>query len=114
MGNLYLDGTLFHFAACHQLGIRFSGAGSLAARMVNYAPERTIAAIEYAAGRGGPVGTDTVTLSGAFVPQASYARRCDSPPCSGLATSLDGSPPVCFAQRTGILCGQVPTGMERP
>jgi hypothetical protein len=57
----------------------FSGAGSLAARMVNFAPERTIAAIEYAPDQDDPVGIDTVTLSGnaLAVPQFIIANDAD-------------------------------------
>jgi hypothetical protein len=43
--------------------LRFLGAGSLAARMVSFAPERTIAAVEFAPGQGDPLGMDTVILS---------------------------------------------------
>jgi hypothetical protein len=56
-----------------------SGAGSLAARMVNFAPERTIAAIEYARDQDDPIGIDTVTIGGKAlaVPQFIIANGAD-------------------------------------
>ena len=58
----------------------FSGAGSLTARMVNYTPDRTIAAVEYAPGQGDPVGMDTVTLKGnaLYVPQLIIVNGSDT------------------------------------
>jgi hypothetical protein len=57
----------------------FSGAGSLAARMVEFAPERTIATIEFAPGQGDPLGMDTVQLSekARKVPQLIIANGAD-------------------------------------
>jgi hypothetical protein len=40
----------------------FSGGGSMVARMVAYAPDRILAAIEYAPGHYEPIGIDTVKL----------------------------------------------------
>jgi len=57
----------------------FSGGGSMVARMVAYAPERTLAAIEYAPGHREPIGIDTVTLPEAAlsVPQFIIANGAD-------------------------------------
>jgi hypothetical protein len=62
-----------------------SGAGSLAARMVSFVPQRTIAAIEYAPDQGDPVGIDTVTLNeqARAVPQFIIANGAD--PAVGTA-----------------------------
>jgi dienelactone hydrolase len=57
-----------------------SGAGSLAARMVNSVPQRTIAAIEYAPDSEDPVGIDTVNLNekALAVPQFIIANGADT------------------------------------
>lgn len=57
----------------------FSGAGSLTARMVEFAPERTIAAVQFAPGMGDPVGMDTVQLGekARTVPQLIIANGAD-------------------------------------
>ncbi len=56
-----------------------SGTGSLAARMVDFIPERTIAAVEYAPDQEDPVGIDTVTMSAKAlsVPQFIIANGAD-------------------------------------
>lgn len=56
-----------------------SGSGSLAARMVNFLPERTIASVEYAPDQDDPVGIDTVTMSAKalYVPQFIIANGAD-------------------------------------
>ena len=57
----------------------FSGGGSMVARMVAYAPERILAAIEYAPGHYEPMGIDTVKLPEAAlsVPQFIIANGAD-------------------------------------
>jgi hypothetical protein len=57
----------------------FSGGGSTVARMVAYAPERILAAIEYAPGHREPIGIDTVDLPEAAlaVPQFIIANGAD-------------------------------------
>jgi len=56
-----------------------SGAGSLAARMVNFIPERTIASVEYVPDAEDPVGIDTVSMSAKAlaVPQFIIANGAD-------------------------------------
>jgi hypothetical protein len=56
-----------------------SGTGSLAARMVNFVPGRTIASVEYAPDADDPVGIDTVTMSAKAlsVPQFIIANGAD-------------------------------------
>jgi len=58
----------------------FSGGGSMVARMLNYAPERILAAIEYAPGHREPIGIDTVTLpvKGLSIPQFVIANGADN------------------------------------
>jgi dienelactone hydrolase len=58
----------------------FSGGGSMVARMVAYAPDRILAAIEYAPGHYEPVGIDTVKLPEAAlsVPQFIIANGADN------------------------------------
>jgi len=57
----------------------FSGTGSLVARMVAYAPDRTVASIAAAPGHWEPLGINTVELSGATlaVPQLIIANSDD-------------------------------------
>jgi hypothetical protein len=57
-----------------------SGAGSLAARMVNFVPQRTIAAVDYVPDQADPVGIDTVNLAGEAlaVPQFIIANGADT------------------------------------
>jgi hypothetical protein len=57
----------------------FSGGGSMVARMVGYAPERILAAVEYAPGHREPIGIDTVKLPDAAltVPQFIIANGVD-------------------------------------
>lgn len=56
-----------------------SGTGALAARMVEFSPERTIASVEYVPDAEDPVGIDTVTLSAKAlaVPQLIIANGAD-------------------------------------
>lgn len=58
----------------------FSGGGSFVARMVAYAPERILAAIEYAPGHREPIGIDTVVLpeKALAVPQFIIANGADN------------------------------------
>jgi len=58
----------------------FSGGGSMVARMVAYAPDRILAAIEYAPGHYEPIGIDTVKLPEAAlsVPQFIIANGADN------------------------------------
>jgi hypothetical protein len=58
----------------------FSGGGSMVARMVAYAPERILAAIEYAPGHREPIGIDTVVLpeKALSVPQFIIANGADN------------------------------------
>jgi dienelactone hydrolase len=58
----------------------FSGGGSMVARMVAYAPNRILAAIEYAPGHYEPIGIDTVELPEAAlsVPQFIIANGADN------------------------------------
>jgi len=58
----------------------FSGGGSMVARMVAYAPERVLAAIEYAPGHREPIGIDTVELpeKALSVPQFIIANGADN------------------------------------
>jgi dienelactone hydrolase len=57
----------------------FSGGGSMVARMVAYAPDRMLAAVEYAPGHREPIGINTVTLPEAAlsVPQFIIANGAD-------------------------------------
>jgi hypothetical protein len=57
-----------------------SGAGALAARMVSFAPERTMASVEYAPDQDDPVGIDTVNLNerALAVPQFIIANGADT------------------------------------
>ena len=57
-----------------------SGAGSLAARMVDFLPQRTMAAIEYVPDNEDPVGIDTVSLNerALAVPQFIIANGADT------------------------------------
>jgi hypothetical protein len=57
----------------------FSGGGSFVARMVAYAPERILAAVEYAPGHFPPIGIDTVELpeKALSVPQFIIANGAD-------------------------------------
>jgi hypothetical protein len=59
--------------------LSFSGGGSMVARLVAYAPERILAAIEYAPGHREPIGIDTVDLPEASlsVPQFIIANGAD-------------------------------------
>lgn len=58
----------------------FSGGGVMVARMVGYAPERILAAIEYAPGHREPIGIDTVVLpeKARSVPQFIIANGSDN------------------------------------
>jgi dienelactone hydrolase len=58
----------------------FSGGGAMVARMVAYAPDRILAAVEYAPGHWEPIGIDTVKLpEGALsVPQFVIANGADN------------------------------------
>jgi len=58
----------------------FSGGGSFVARMVAYAPERMLAAVEYAPGHREPIGIDTVLLpkKALSVPQFIIANGADN------------------------------------
>jgi len=58
----------------------FSGGGSRVARMVGYAPDRILAALEYAPGHWEPIGIDTVKLPEAAlsVPQFIIANGADN------------------------------------
>jgi dienelactone hydrolase len=58
----------------------FSGGGSMVARMVAYAPDRILAAVEYAPGHWEPIGIDTVKLPEAAlsVPQFIIANGADN------------------------------------
>jgi len=58
----------------------FSGGGSMVARMVAYAPDRMLAAIEYAPGHWDPIGIDTLKLPEAAlsVPQFIIANGADN------------------------------------
>lgn len=57
----------------------FSGGGSFVARMVAYAPDRILAAVEYAPGHYEPIGIDTVELpeKALSVPQFIIANGVD-------------------------------------
>jgi dienelactone hydrolase len=57
----------------------FSGAGSLSARMPGFAPDRVLAAIDYAPGQYDPLGMDTIELTpkAASVPQLIIANGAD-------------------------------------
>lgn len=60
--------------------LSFSGGGSMVARMIAYAPERMLAAIEYAPCHREPIGINTVTLPEAAlsVPQFVIANGADN------------------------------------
>jgi hypothetical protein len=61
----------------------FSGAGSLVARLVAYAPDRVIAAISADPGHFDPLGIDTVTLSDAVLAVPQLVLSGGSDPVSG-------------------------------
>lgn len=60
--------------------LSFSGGGSMVARMVAYAPDRILAAVEYAPGHREPLGIDTVALpeKAIVVPQFIIANGADN------------------------------------
>lgn len=67
-------------AQCKLILFSFSGGGSFLGRMVAYAPERILAAVEYAPGHREPIGIDTVTLpdKALSIPQFIIANGADN------------------------------------
>lgn len=67
----------------------FSGAGSLAARLPGFAPDRVLASIDYAPGQYEPLGMDTIQLSpaAASIPQLIVVNSDD--PVNGTKRPLD-------------------------
>lgn len=62
------------------IALGFSGAGSLAARLGAFAPDRVLATISYAPGQYEPLGMDTIQLSreAAAIPQMIIANGADA------------------------------------
>jgi hypothetical protein len=69
--------------------IGWSGAGSLAARLPGYAPDRVLAAIDYAPGQYDPLGMETIDLAPAAwrIPQIIVANGADK--VNGTARPYD-------------------------
>jgi dienelactone hydrolase len=91
------------------ISLGFSGAGSLAARLPGFAPDRVLASIAYAPGQYEPLGMDTIQLSpeAAAIPQLIIANGDD--PVNGTKRPLeffqkyfDKGAPWVFAIQNGV------------